>query len=66
MEKSINPNFSSELVLFMHIHGIKNLQELLELSEEDLAAMEGFSVHLLLEINSLRKPHLNSDSDSVD
>ncbi len=66
MGNSVNQNFSSELVLFMHIHEIKNTIELLAFSEEELVTMKGFTVHLLLEINGIRKAHSNSDSDSAD
>ena len=63
---SNNPSGSSELLLFMHIHGIQTLSELLRYSEEELLHMAGFSVHLLLEIDAIKKTHLNSDSGSSD
>ena len=63
---SNNPSGSSELLLFMHIHGIQTLSELMHYSEEELVGMSGFSVHLLLEIDALKRSHLNSDSDSSD
>jgi hypothetical protein len=62
MENSKNlPHLSSELLLFMHIHQIVDLNALLLLSEEELWTMKGISVHLLLEINVLKNSHLNLD-----
>lgn len=63
---SNNSSGSSELLLFMHIHGIQTLMELIQLSEDELVGMSGFSVHLLLEIDAFKRSHLNSDSDSND
>jgi len=67
MEKNNKqPAISSELFLFMQIQGIQDLQVLIGISEGDLFAMDGFSVHLLLEIDVLRKNLLRSDSDLYD
>ena len=67
MEKNDKqPAVSSELFIFMQIHGIQDLQALLGFSEGDLFAMDEFSVHLLLEIDVLRKHLLRSDSDLCD
>jgi hypothetical protein len=57
---------SSELFLFMQIHGIQDLKALIGISESDLFAMDGFSVHLLLEIDVFRTNLLRSDSDLCD
>jgi len=49
-----------QLLQFMLLHGIEDLQELMQLPEAELSEMEGFGMRLLAEVHKLKQINLAS------
>lgn len=51
----IDPRVIEDLNIFMIVHQFENVDSLIEKTDEDLGQLDGFSTHILMEVQKLRK-----------
>jgi DNA integrity scanning protein DisA with diadenylate cyclase activity len=51
----IDPRLIEDLNIFMIVHQFESIEVLIKKTDEELNQMDGFSTHLLMEIQKLRK-----------
>lgn len=51
----IDPRVIEDLNIFMIVHQFESIQSLIKKTDEDLGQLDGFSTHILMEVQKLRK-----------